>query len=73
MVIAVDFADSYGVLWYELLDERLGVDCDTEFMECTEYGLFDDIAEAEFVAVVSILFVVAVDGVDSVRECVLYG
>lgn len=47
---------------YELLDDRLGVDCVTEFMECTEYGL------AEFVAV-SILLVVAVD-VDSVR--VLY-
>lgn len=62
-------ADSYGVLMNELLDDRLGVDCDTEFMECTEYGLFADIV-AVFGAAVSILFVVAVD-VDSVR--VLYG
>lgn len=60
---ADDLADSYGVLRYELLDDdRLGVDCDMELMECTEYGLFADIG-AEFVAV-------AVE-VDSVR--VLYG
>lgn len=44
MVAAIDLDDSYGVLRNdELLDDRLGVDCDMEFMEYTdEYGLFAD-------------------------------